>query len=200
MTELYLFDRQNADVLPEKAADLLPAWRRERFDRLRRPEARQEALIAGLLYRRAMVRRGLDPEADVEMLPAGKPVRSDVFFSLSHSGRYVLCAVSDGAVGSDVQECRAVRDTVERFFHPAERVHLAEHPGDFFRLWTRKEAWVKTVSGERMLSLAETDVLHPGPALHFRDYVLPGGYAAAVCGEEASLPEPILVARAELLS
>ncbi len=200
MTRLYLYDRAGQDPIPESAAEMLPSWRRERFDRLRRPEARQEALIAGLLYRRAMGRRGLDPDGDVHILPAGKPVREDVFFSLSHSGRYVLCAVSDAPIGADVQERRPVKDGIARFFHPAERARLAEHPAELFRVWTRKEAWVKAVSAERTLSLAETDVLGPVPGLTFRDYELPGGYAAALCGGDPDLPDPAPVTRAELLT
>ena len=199
MTGLYLYDRAGEDPIPESAAARLPSWRRERYDRLRRPEARQEALIAGLLYRCAMGRRGLEPDAEVRLLPAGKPVREDGFFSLSHSGRYVLCAVSDGPVGADVQERRSVRDGLSRFFHPAEQARLASRPEELFRVWTRKEAWVKAVSAERTLSLAEADVLDTVPGLSFRDYELPGGYAAALCGADPDLPDPTPVTRAELM-
>ena len=204
MTEIYVFDREGA-VLPEAAAALLPAWRRELLDRLKKESSRQESLCAGLLFAFAMERRGLPRDIAVERLPAGKPVlrdRDDVFFSLSHSGRYALCAVSGAAVGADVQEIRPVRMSVARRFHPDERAWLESLPaeersGALFRLWTRKEAWVKAVSRERFLSLAEADVLRPLPGLRFRDCTLPGGYAAAVCtaeGEEISPPEHVSIA------
>lgn len=208
MTELYVFDREGA-ALPETAAARLPAWRREIFERLKNGAARQESLCAGLLFAYAMERRGLSRDAAVERLPAGKPVllgRDDVFFSLSHSGRYALCAVSGGAVGADVQELRPARMSLARRFHPAERAWLESLPeeersGALFRLWTRKEAWVKAVSGGRILSLAEADVLHELPGLRFRDYTLPGGYAAAVCAAEGEeLPPPEAVSPASLLA
>ena len=208
MTELFICDRaETSEPLPESALALLPPWRRERTERLRREEARQESLWAGLLYAYALRRRGVDPMAAVELLPAGKPVlagRDDLFFSLSHSGRYVLCAVGEKAVGADVQISRPWRGSMERWFHPEERAWLATIPEEerqraFYRLWTRKEAWVKAVSGERMLSLSETDVLRPIPGLCFRDYTLPGGYAAAMCSADDPPEAPVCVLCAELL-
>lgn len=201
MTELFVFDREGV-TLPEAAAARLPVWRRPIFDRLKNENARQESLCAGLLYAWAVERRGLPRDAAVELLPAGRPVlagRDDVWVSLSHSGRYVLCAVSGKAIGADVQELRAVRESIARRFHPEERAWLESLPekerhAALFRLWTRKEAWVKAVSRERVLSLAEADVIHPLPGWQFRDYSLPGGYAAAVCaaeGEEIPLPEEV---------
>ena len=193
MTDIYILDRSGA-APPVDAAALLPPWRRERYERLKNENARTESLWAGLLYACALRRRGLDPASPVEVLPAGKPVLRDVesaFFSLSHSGRYVLCAVGPLPVGADVQELRPVRRSIAGRLHPAERARLEALPAGeweaaFFRVWTRKEAWVKAVSRERMLSLSEADVLAPLPGLHFRDFTLPGGFAAAVCAGEAA--------------
>ncbi len=206
MTALYCYDRAGGEPLPESALALLPPWRRERLERLRAPEARQESFCAGLLFALAMARHGVSPAAEVAFLPAGKPVlagREDVFFSLSHSGRYVLCAVSGAAVGADVQQIRPVRGSIERWFHPAERERLAALPPEereaaLFRLWARKEAWVKAVSGDRMLSLSEADVLSPLPGWHFRDYTLEG-CAAAVCAEDEPPAAPLFLTREELL-
>lgn len=205
MTKLYAFDCED-EPLPEQLAVRLPAWRLERFERLKNAQARQESLSAGLLYAYAMRSNALDPEAPVTILPAGKPVREDVYFSLSHSGRYALCAVGDGPVGADVQIQRPIRLSVSRRFHPDEQAWLARQPENerqeaLFRLWTRKEAWVKAVSGQRMLTLSEADVLHPMPELYFRDYSLPGGYAAALCAADADLPnETQYITRRQLLA
>ena len=206
MTALYIFDRGD-EPLPETAAELLPPWRRERFQKLRNPAARQESLAAGLLWRLAMVRRGQDPAADVTVLPGGKPVlagREELYFSLSHSGGYALCAVSGRSVGADVQKRRRVNLSMLRRFHPGERAWLealapAEAEREFFRLWTRKEAWVKAVSRERMLSLKETDVIHELPGWFFSDYDLPGGFQAALCAGDPAA-EVLFSTREEILS
>lgn len=204
-----MFDRRG-EPMPESAANRLPRWRRERWERLRNEKARDESLAAGLLFAAAMTRWGLSA-AEMErvtLYPAGKPVlcdREDLWFSLSHSGRYVLCAVSGKTVGADVQQMRPVNHGIARRFHEGEREWLSRQPEPekteaLFRLWTRKEAWVKAVSRERMVSLDEADVIHPVSGLAFRDYRLDGGYAAALCAAETGqLPELTEISRDELL-
>lgn len=207
MTELYVLDR-GGEPLPEALAESLPSWRRERFERLQNPAVRQESLGAGLLFSFAMRRRGVDPDAPVAFLPAGKPVlsgRDDAHFSLSHAGRYVLCAVSDRPVGADVQPVRSVNLSIARRFHPDEQAWLSALPEDerqagLFRLWTRKEAWVKAVSRDRMLALDEANVLRDVGGLFFRDYTIAADVPAAVCGAEEPPEAFIPVPMAELLS
>ena len=204
MTALYILDRDGL-APPDDAAALLPAWRRERLDRLRRETARRESLCAGLLWRYAMTESGISPDEPVVTLPAGRPVfagRDDVFFSLSHSGRYILCAVGASPLGADVQEPRTYRPSIERFLHPDERAYLAAVPPDerlaaFYRVWTRKEAWVKAVSRDSFLSIAERSVLddpvirNDPDALRFFDYTLPGGWPAAVCAASEPSLRPV---------
>ncbi len=206
MTKVYVLDRGEA-VLPETLINTLPLWRRERTEKLRNEKARQESLAAGLLWQWAMEDRGADPRSPVKLLPAGKPVFSPengIWFSLSHSGQYSLCAVSHGPVGGDVQQMRKVNLSIARRLHPDEREWLEGYSEErreeeFFRLWARKEAWVKAESRERMLSLSEADVVHSLPGWYFWDYALSGGYRAAVCTRENVLPEFILLSADELL-
>jgi len=203
-TELYALDREGSP-LPGALVDRLPVWRRERYDRLKNENARQESLGAGLLFSFVMRMSGVDPDGPVTVLPAGKPVftgRGDVYFSLSHSGRYILCAVSGRPVGADVQAVRPVKLSIARRFHPDEQRWLSSLPEPerergLYRIWTRKEAWVKAVSAERMLTLAETDVVSGIPGLCFADYEPEGGYLAALCGEDPALPGKITILTTE---
>ncbi len=71
----------------------------------------------------------------------------DVHFSVSHDGGVWACAVSGCEVGLDLQKT-CDRDTTriaERFFHPTEIAWLAEQdsPEEFFRIWAKKESYVK---------------------------------------------------------
>lgn len=86
---------------------------------------------------------GLAPELDARLE-----------FNLSHSGEWVLVALSDvGAVGVDVERIENHRDLLaiaERVFCPQEReiLRLRDEQGavDFFyRTWTCKEAWIKAL-------------------------------------------------------
>lgn len=207
MTEVYLFCGEGC-VLPDEAVSLLPDWRRQRCNRLRREESRQESLRAGLLYVYALEQWGVDPASVVTILPAGKPVlagRKDVFFSLSHSGNWAMCAVSNKPVGADIQRLRPVKSTMARRLHTQEQAWLEATPPEawepeFFRLWTRKEAWVKAVSEGDMLSLSAVDVIHPVTGLYFQDYTFPGGYQAAICALEEDICQPVIVEEKALLA
>jgi len=81
--------------------------------------------------------------------PPGLPAPA---FNVSHSGDLALCAVaSDGEIGVDVEELRPVRDALQiaaRFFSAREEEavrHASEkdRPGTFYRIWTRKESYLK---------------------------------------------------------
>lgn len=80
---------------------------------------------------------------------AGKPYipDCDLFFSLSHSGNYVLCAISDASVGADIQKIETGRLKIaERFFTSAENEYIIKSEDKdfaFTKLWSLKESYLK---------------------------------------------------------
>jgi 4'-phosphopantetheinyl transferase len=136
---------------------LLNAEELKRANRLRIPEkartfvvarARLRQLLAGYLDR--------DPQSlTFAYGPSGKPslVGDKVpVFNLSHSGNWGLCAVAkEGEVGVDIETLNPELDyakLAERFFSKAENEWLQQCPPHrrrrlFYRIWTRKEAWLK---------------------------------------------------------
>lgn len=189
MIKVYICKFDDGAMLPENGIELLPRWRRRRYERLRYAPARMESLVAGLLWRYVMEKQGMPPDEPVKFLQAGKPIfteRDDMYFSLSHSGQYAMCAVSDQLVGADVQKVKPVHLSIARRLHFHERDWLAAWPPSeqtkaFFRIWVRKEAWVKAVSEDKLLAIDQVDVIHDLPGWHFTDYDLADGYLAAVC-------------------
>ncbi len=188
--------------MADQHAELLPRWRRRRLERLRYAPAREASFSAGLLWRYVMERHGIRAEEPVRFLQAGKPVfaeRDDLHFSLSHSGPYAMCAISDSNVGVDVQKIKPIHMAVARRFHFKERDWLAEQPTDtqnhaFYELWTRKEAWVKANSQDQLLELNEQDVIHGVDGWQFREYALEEEYMAAVCARRGEvLSEPTVL-------
>ena len=83
----------------------------------------------------------------VERSPRGKPFFPDEpvkCFSLSHSGGYALCALSDGPVGADIERFVPRRGRLfETALSQGEKAAFDGTWADFFRLWTLKESWVK---------------------------------------------------------
>jgi 4'-phosphopantetheinyl transferase len=76
----------------------------------------------------------------------------DLRFNLSHAGERALLAVALGReVGVDIEARRVLSNPMQvakRVFTAAEREHLQELPASgfedvFFRLWTRKESFIK---------------------------------------------------------
>lgn len=61
--------------------------------------------------------------------------------SLSHSGRWVVCALSDTPVGADVQVVRPISDAVLRRFMPDATPDIDDRSRT--RLWTYYEACLK---------------------------------------------------------
>lgn len=122
----------------------------------------------------------------------GKPYFKELplFFSLSHSGEYVLCAVSRREVGADIQRLTSVNELklANRFFSEPERRILErcesalERRRLFFGFWARKEAWGK-LTGEGVAAALQKDMqgADAGQDMEWADFVPPEGYAAAVC-------------------
>jgi 4'-phosphopantetheinyl transferase len=124
----------------------------------------------------------------------GKPRlagRSDLDFSLSHSGELALIAVASGRrVGADVERVRPRTDVLAiargslsaRERQMLESLETAEaRRGAFFDCWTRKEAYLKGL-GTGLAGGLDTD---PDEARGWqvRSLATPPGYAAAVAAE-----------------
>lgn len=93
---------------------------------------------------------GLTSLPPLARTPLGKPYfpdRPDLEFSLSHSGRLTLCALSARPVGVDIEQIRPRGASLPRYaLTAAEYARFQAAGGDwpaFYTLWTRKEAWCK---------------------------------------------------------
>jgi hypothetical protein len=93
-------------------------------------------------------RWGWEQVPEFHLSPRGKPEFEGVegrWFSLSHSGGYALCALSeDGPVGVDIEVVRHHREGLPRYAMNEEE--LSEFDGswaEFARVWTLKESWCK---------------------------------------------------------
>ena len=104
MRKAYLM---NVKDLPlREVFSLLPAWRREKAERLRFEKDKKASAGVWLLLMYAIKKEGLSC-GEVAFSEQGKPCFTDEAlprFCLSHSGDYVLCAIADEEVGCDVQE------------------------------------------------------------------------------------------------
>ncbi len=124
----------------------LDAARQARVTRLQDQQKRAQCAAAGLLLTHLFGCDGHPPRFTHGS--RGKPYlmgENVPFFSLSHSGDWVFCAVAGSEIGLDAQQRTPYRDKVaKRWFTDTERDRIADDPdGRFSALWAKKEAYCK---------------------------------------------------------
>lgn len=120
---------------------------------------RQKRLCLGA---EVLLNRSLEIVGRAVSLPAvyrrnehGKPYlvsAPDLYVNWSHSGSWVLCAVSDTEVGVDLQSAaKEPKDAlIRRFLQPEEREYYDRVPEEqrrplFYRYWVVKESYLKAL-------------------------------------------------------
>ena len=190
MLKVYIADTGGIDT---SAAYPLSDYRRERVGCLRVPEKIRESIGAELLLNHAV--KELFPAAviplDITCSGYGKPEISggEFHFSLSHSNGRVLCAVSDSAVGADIQYISAFHDSVaRRFFAADEREYILSRPdrdAAFTGIWCRKESYIKALGTglatplESFSVIGRSDIFYTVTGKHHIALCVPGGIDAA---------------------
>ena len=166
----------NIDSVPDRAEGLpLSSYRLEKLAACHSAQRRRQGIGAELLLIHALrsVSEDLQLPISIAAEPEGKPylLGTDLHFSLSHSGSFAACALSDHPVGLDLERRGRRRDALlRRSFSPAEQnlVRAVEDPDLLFtRLWTGKESYVKA-TGQGILSpLREIQPLEPPSGVSF---------------------------------
>jgi 4'-phosphopantetheinyl transferase len=120
-----------------------------------------------------------------------------VEISISHTARYALCAISDGEapIGLDAEDMvgRLNKDRrlamAERWFSADERAEAVKSEEAFYRIWTRKEAYVKRLgTGLRDLSALDTVSVRD---CRFTEYRLGETCITLACAPDECPPEKI---------
>lgn len=185
--------RADLDSIPLAAlADLLDDEERARAARFRFDQHRARFIVSHGVLRKILGRYlKADPAAlRFRSSPRGKPYLDpacDLQFNLSHSSGLGIYAVTFGRrVGVDIERIEARPDLLEvarRFFTPEEFALLEPNRSLelFYRIWTRKEAWLKA-TGEGLRAIGTS----PDPSRwHICDLAIERDYAAALATEGA---------------
>ncbi len=167
------------DAFYQKALSMVSKERQEKTEKMIQHPDKARSVAAGLLLHYA-VRENTDLHWDGSCLVKehGKPMlpkELGLYFNLSHSGEYVLCAVSDKETGADIQRHEKYEDRLaERFFHPEELAYLKEAKDRkqcFYDLWSLKESCIKCTGRGLSTGLERFSVV---PLLYGEEIVLDG--------------------------
>ena len=196
------------DALYARLYDRASQARKQRIDRYRNPRDRMLSLGAEALVLHALKESGYDNLSPAYTYGSqGKPYLAGLdgfFFNLSHSGGYVMLAVSDAEIGCDIQRIRPVNIRVaKRVLTPAEYESFeaadeADRSSLFCRYWVAKESYLKATGRGLAENPASVRIeLEPSPGIYREDvrqaYALwegsdIPGYRCAVCREGALQP------------
>ena len=178
--------------------------RQEKIARLKRNDDKLRCLGAGLLIEFIKEKYNINDEIVIDKF--GKPhfLRTKDSFNISHSGDYVVCAVSDREIGIDIEKrAKARMEVAGRFFHGEEVAQLKMLEEDkqdqlFFNYWSVKESFLKYIGTglARPLNSFIVSFSGGGVSLFERGNKLPlyvhacpvdDGYACHVCCEYEEL-------------
>ena len=177
---------------------LMTEQRKRAVNRFHFPDDRKRTVAGELLAKRMLSDRcGIEIEKIVfDRSEKGKPfaVGLSAAFSVSHSGAFVLCAVSDKPVGADIQEHHPVSDKLisrvctarELAFVAEDGISQEEKLQRFFRVWTGKEAYSKYL-GTGIRSLSDIDVFSHEIQRHMT-YFQRGPYSVSIYCETEQPP------------
>ena len=134
----------------KKAYKLVSQNRKEKIDFYRFEKDKKLSAGAYLLLKKLLEEEDITKPA-FKTEKYGKAYISNydnIHFNLSHSNRIVLCAISDMAVGVDVEYIDAEIDLsiAKHYFYNSEyeTIMKSENPPDeFFKYWVLKESYMK---------------------------------------------------------
>ena len=159
MTQVFVLQLEEDQYAPEfldMLIQYLPEAGKLRVQDRQNSNSKLQTVAGELLARYSVGQYLGKPDQDINLVfgEKGKPHIENlvnVHFNISHSGHYVVCAVSCNQIGIDVERVRKVNLRIaERFFSPSEINDLMACEEEnrmhyFITLWTIKESYLKAI-------------------------------------------------------
>jgi 4'-phosphopantetheinyl transferase len=198
MLKIFHADVRKVDI---NAAGPLSDYRMERIRRLKNEKKIKESIGAELLLNHAakLCFPGIALPLNIICSEYGKPEIADAEFqfSLSHSERHALCAISDGIVGADIQYTAKFNDGISRrFFAENERDYIlsqSDRDAAFTEIWCKKESFIKAAGTglstplESFSVIGREDIFHTAVGKYHIAICAPDGIAESIELTEMSL-------------
>lgn len=140
--------------IAKELIELLSKKRREKVERFRFEADKVRSVFAELLLRYGLKKHYSlsGSQIEFEWNEFGKPSlknQKELYFNISHSGNWVICAISNDSVGVDVEQINPKNlDIAKRFYAKDEYEQLLKSEKKdelFIWYWTLKESYVKAV-------------------------------------------------------
>ena len=166
-------------------------------------EDKQNTLLADLIIRSELSKRTGTPNECLRFFSNvfGKPYclnALQIHYNISHSGEFVVCAISDKPVGIDVEKIsEANLKMAKRFFTNTEYEYITSKPENeqacaFSEIWTKKESYIKHEGKGLAIPLKSFDVLDAKNEFYFNNVYISEEMICNVCScknDEPSVSE-----------
>lgn len=190
--KLYIADIKKIEL---KRVNEISEERAEKVKRLKKTDDKKRCIAGGLFINKFL------SDTKISINEFGKPIADNgKYFNISHSGDYVLFALSEYEVGCDIQKIRHVRtfDIAKTVFCSAELKSFGKSPdklGSFYDLWTKKESLLKCMGEGFHRNSKSVDVSSDifkvkGKKYYFRTWNF-SDYVISVCTEHNDFPPAI---------
>ena len=142
MPQIYFCDAEKIGYLYDKMLMLIPKERAEKANKLFKENDRILSAAAGFMVTEIF---GKDAFEKMSYSEHGKPFfEHGKHFSISHSGKFAVLAVSEGNIGIDIETKVSSDERVaRRCFTEEEQAFAKLSTENFLRIWTAKEAVLK---------------------------------------------------------
>ncbi|MFP4398207.1 MAG: 4'-phosphopantetheinyl transferase family protein [Desulfonatronovibrio sp.] len=188
---IYIVDIEKLDPDGRDWSAQLTAGRVSAASCFRQKQDRARCVGAGLLLAHAVGRHhpGHPVPPREEKDCHGKPWLPDLpdfYFNISHSGKWVVCAVGDCPLGVDIEQIRKdMMDVARRFFSSSEQNFLRTIPEEnrqsaFTELWVLRESYMKATGSGLSMKLKDLEV-QVGPPVVVRNQGRKVPYGLALC-------------------
>ena len=148
MIKLAYCNVENLDL--KRAYDTVPKDRQDKIDFFRFEKDKKLSAGAYLLLKKLLLEKNITNP----LFKTGKYGKAyisnfeNIYFNLSHSGKMVLCAISDREVGVDIEYIDHEIDLsiAQHYFYNKEHESImnSQNPADeFFKYWVLKESYMK---------------------------------------------------------
>lgn len=162
-TQVYILNHDDWEV----HSSLLTTDELKRFQSL--PNNKKKSYGVSRSALRFLLKNYLGEEPQIYYNSDGKPLADGVYFNLSHSGNHTVIAISgQSQVGVDIEWVRPRRFStiMKKHYSCSEREYCGQERIDqsrFYRIWCRKEAYLKYIGKGLHFPLWQWDVSSPGP-------------------------------------
>ena len=175
----------NTDLIKDLKL-LLDKDKQQKVEKLQKIEDQKRAIISALLLNDILKYYGLST-SDIIYNEYGKPYlkNNEICFNISHSGDYVVCAVSKNEIGVDIQEIRKVNDLIVQKKYTEEEQKYVTDNVTFTKVWTLKESYVKAIGKGLYQKVEEVETINSNQLSKIGDFqfqsMIIDNYCLSIC-------------------